>query len=90
MGHPLVHESAPQVPEHVPVEIEGLLAALEPLPRATTIERGTHEAIVATIYQLIDRGQSPPYRDRVERYLATRPDLTIRVSGPSPAFAFGR
>ena len=72
----------------VPGEIRTLLDQLKPLPRATRIERATHEPLIATVYQLVDRGRSAEFREQVEQIATRLPHLTLRVSGPSPAFAF--
>ena len=71
-----------------PPEVTSILGALNDLQRATRIESGRDPAVVATVYQLIDRGASAMYCRRVEEAAALMPDLTLRVSGPSPPYAF--
>jgi Gas vesicle synthesis protein GvpL/GvpF len=72
----------------VPSEISGLTSAVHSLQRATRIERGRVEGLVATVYQLIDRGSSDAYRAAITQAAATLPALTIRLTGPSPPYAF--
>lgn len=72
----------------VPPEIAPLLEALKPLQRVTRVERGRHANVLATVYQLIDKGSAEVYWRAAEDAAATRPSLTIRISGPSPAYAF--
>ena len=72
----------------VPSEITGLTSAVQPLQRATRIERGRVEGLVATVYQLIDRGSSEAYRAAIKQAAAAQPSLTVRLTGPSPAYAF--
>ncbi len=71
-----------------PPEVTSILGALNDLQRATRIESGRDPAVVATVYQLIDRGASALYCRRVEEAAALMPDLALRVSGPSPPYAF--
>jgi hypothetical protein len=63
-----------------------LIEGLKPLQRATLVEAGLHPRVVATIYQLIDSGSSGSYRDAANHAAALLPDLTVRVSGPFPAY----
>jgi hypothetical protein len=72
----------------VPAELLPLVDATRALRRAMRIERGRHDAMVATIYELVDRGASDAYRDLVRAAAGLRPQLTIHVSGPAPAYAF--
>lgn len=72
----------------VPSEITGLTSAVQPLQRATRIERGRVEGLVATVYQLIDRGSSDAYRAAIRQAAAAQPSLTVRLTGPSPPYAF--
>lgn len=73
-----------------PTEIAPLLDVTRTIARATRVERGEHRAVVATVYQLIDRDRSPEYVGRVRGAGAAMAALTLRVSGPSPAYAFAR
>jgi hypothetical protein len=79
---------AERAAKRIPTEVTPLLDALRDLQRATRIERGQHREVVATIYQLIDRGASAAYRERIKSIVDQLPELTARVSGPSPAYAF--
>jgi hypothetical protein len=71
----------------VPAEIAPLLAVTAHLARGTRVERPTTSGMIATVYQLVDRGASDAYRAAV----ATAPDvdrLSVHVTGPSPCYAF--
>lgn len=70
-----------------PPEIRPLLDALRALQRDTLVERG-RDAHIATVYQLIDRGTSGVYRAEAAKAAARLAALRVRVSGPSPAYAF--
>jgi hypothetical protein len=72
----------------VPPAIVPLLAALKPLARETRVEPGKAHGIVATVYQLIDRGTSGEYERAVKAAGADMPELSIRVTGPAPCYAF--
>ena len=72
----------------IPSEITGLTRAVQPLQRATRVERGRVEGLVATVYHLIDRGSSESYRGAITQTAAALPLLTVRVTGPGPAYAF--
>ena len=74
----------------VPAELVPLLEATRPLRRAMRSERGRHEAAVATIYELIDRGAADVYRTRVTDASARLPGMAVHVSGPAPAYAFAQ
>jgi hypothetical protein len=71
-----------------PPEIAPLLRALKPIQRATRVEAGRHSGVVATVYHLIDRGTDGTYRDAVASAAADLPTLIVRVTGPSPCYAF--
>jgi hypothetical protein len=71
-----------------PPEIAPFVAALRDVHRATRVEPGRHDDILATVYHLIDRGSSDRFREQVELAAATMPHLILRVSGPMPAYAF--
>jgi len=79
---------AERAAKRIPTEVTPLLDAFRDLQRATRVERGQHRDVVATIYQLIDRGGCETYRERVIAAAEGLPSLTLRVSGPSPAYAF--
>jgi Gas vesicle synthesis protein GvpL/GvpF len=72
----------------VPAAIVPLLEALRPLARDTRVEPGKTPGMIATLYQLIDRRTSAAYKAAVTAAAGTRPDLSVRVSGPSPCYAF--
>ena len=74
--------------KRAPPEVTRLLEAVRVLQRATRIETGRDPAVVATVYHLIDRGESDEYRRRLGPAVATLVNLTVRVSGPMPAYAF--
>jgi hypothetical protein len=71
-----------------PVEIAPLLHSLTSIVHATRIERGRTDAVVATVYHLIERGQSDEYRTSVDTAARDLPSLKVHVSGPSPCYAF--
>ena len=79
---------AERAAKQIPPEVGPLLDALRDLQRATRVERGQHRDVVATIYQLIDRGSHETYRERIRSVADREANLTVRVSGPSPAYAF--
>ena len=74
--------------KRAPPEVTRLLEAVRVLQRAARIEPGRDPTMVATVYHLIDRGESDEYRRRLEPAVATLVNLTVRVSGPAPAYAF--
>ncbi len=71
-----------------PPEIAPLLQALKHIQRATRIEAGRRPGVVATIYQLIDRGAAVTYRETAAQAGADMSTLTVRITGPSPCYAF--
>ena len=71
----------------VPAGIRPLVDALKPLVHATRVESGTRAGI-ATVYHLVDRGRGAEYIDAAHRAARVLPELTVRISGPSPAYAF--
>jgi hypothetical protein len=70
----------------MPDEIRPLIDVLKPLQRATIVERGRATGLVATVYQLIDRGTSAAYCEAAAG--VALPHLTVHVSGPAPCYAF--
>jgi hypothetical protein len=74
----------------IPPALAPLLDALKPLQRATRVEAGRHAGLIGTIYQLVDRGSSDAYRRAIDEAARHSPSLTLRVTGPSPAYAFAR
>lgn len=71
-----------------PAELTPLTDLLRPLQRATRIEQGRHEGLLATLYQLIDRGSSETYRRAAEEATTELPTMSLRITGPAPAYAF--
>lgn len=67
-----------------PRELAPLLNALKPLVRATKVEAGRQEGLLATVYQLVDRGTADAYASTANGV----PAMHLRISGPSPAYAF--
>ena len=73
-----------------PLEIVPLLDATRELQRATRVERGHTSGVLATVYHLIERGDADEYDRRVNGAASELSDLAVRLSGPSPAYAFAR
>jgi hypothetical protein len=73
-----------------PPEVAPLLDATRELQQATRIERGQTPGVLATVYHLIERGDAEEYRRRVNSASRELPDLVVRLSGPSPVYAFAR
>ena len=72
----------------VPASLAAMLEPLRPLTRASRTERGRGSGLVATVYHLIDRRSDDAYRRAAELAAAGNPALTVRIAGPSPAYAF--
>jgi hypothetical protein len=72
----------------VPPGIVPLLEALKPMARDTRVEPSRAAGILATVYHLIDRGTSAEYEAAVRTAAGAMPELSIRVSGPAPCYAF--
>lgn len=73
--------------QRIPGDIQPLLDAVEPLRRAVRVERGQRQNVL-TVYHLINRGSSRAYADAVTRAAGAVQHSSVRVSGPSPAYAF--
>jgi hypothetical protein len=69
-------------------EAQTLAAALRPIVHDERIERGKVNGVVASLYHLIERTSGPGYRRAVVKAASELPGVAIRVSGPSPAYAF--
>ncbi len=69
-------------------EARTLAEALRPLVHDERIERGKVTGVAASVYHLIERAHGPAYRRAVVKAAAGLPTVAIRVSGPSPAYAF--
>jgi Gas vesicle synthesis protein GvpL/GvpF len=74
----------------MPSEIEPLLKALRTLQRATRVEPGTTDGVIATVYQLIDRGRSAEYGEIAAAAAGELQGLAVRISGPGPCYAFAQ
>jgi hypothetical protein len=72
-----------ELPEHV----HRALDAVRSIVREARFEPARHAAVLGTVYHLIDRGTSPVYRDRLTA-AADAGAVTLRITGPSPAYAF--
>jgi len=72
----------------VPDEVRPLLEAVGSLPRSTRVEAGRTAGVIATVYHLIERGSSDDYLLVIGEARAALPHLSIRVTGPSPCYAF--
>jgi gas vesicle protein GvpL/GvpF len=73
--------------QRISPEIQPFVDRLKPFLRATRVESAARTGIV-TVYHLIDRGVGTEYRGAVTRAEVDLPELGIRISGPSPAYAF--
>jgi hypothetical protein len=71
-----------------PALIVPMLEKLEPVVRATRVEVGRSKGLIASVYQLIDRGESDRYRVLAAEAARTTGDASVRISGPSPCYAF--
>lgn len=71
-----------------PETLNAVFDAVTALVRDTLFEPGRQDAVIGTVYQLIDRGTDAEYRTRLAGGATMQPDLRLRVSGPSPAYAF--
>jgi len=69
-------------------EARALAEALRPLVHDERIERGKVTGVAASVHHLIERAHGPAYRRAVVKAAADLPTVAIRVSGPSPAYAF--
>lgn len=69
-------------------EAQALAEALRPFVHDERIERGKVNGVVASLCHLIERTNATAYRRAVVKAAAGFPNVAIRVSGPSPAYAF--
>lgn len=81
----LAQRAAAQAPCH---EAQSLAEALRPFVHDERIENGKVAGIAASLHHLIERTNGPAYRRAVVKAAAALPSVAIRVSGPSPAYAF--
>jgi hypothetical protein len=72
---------------NLPASVRSLVDAVRPLIRAERLVRG-EGGVMATLYHLVTRGASVPYRDALEPLRAAFPGPGFIVSGPWPPFAF--
>jgi hypothetical protein len=72
----------------MPQEIRPLLEALQPVQRGSIVERGQTAGLIATVYQLIDRGTGETYRRTAAHAASALPHLRVHISGPAPCYAF--
>jgi hypothetical protein len=72
----------------VPPPVPSLLRRLDDLARATRVDAGRTSGLLATVYHLIPRGSHEDYLARVRRLQSDAPHVAMRVSGPSPCYAF--
>jgi hypothetical protein len=73
-------------PRVLPPELSSIAAPVEPIVRSTRFESGRQAGVAGTVYHLIDRGSALAYRHAIAK--ARVGDFRVRVSGPSPAYAF--
>jgi hypothetical protein len=71
-----------------PVEVLPLIHGLAGIQRATRVEPGRTPDVIATVYQLIDRGRSAEYASKASALAAEMSALKVRITGPSPCYAF--
>lgn len=69
-------------------EAQALATVLRPFVHDERIERGKVTGVAASLHHLIERANGPSYRRAVVKAAAELPGIAIRVSGPSPAYAF--
>ena len=77
----------------LPAAVEELRAALADAIDDERVERGQHGSpVIGSIHHLIPRGSADRYRARLEEAAASSrfaaSGIRLRVSGPSPAYAF--
>jgi hypothetical protein len=72
----------------VPDDIRPLLEALRTLQSGERVEAGRTAGVIATVYHLIARGRSEEYVRIVHEAERPLAHLAIRVTGPSPCYAF--
>jgi len=73
--------------QRLPLKLQRFAEALAHFERAVRAESGAKPGVV-TMYHLIDRGASAEYIEAANRVARDLSELTLRVSGPSPAYAF--
>lgn len=69
-------------------EIQTLAQALRPFVHDERMQAGKTAGVLASLCHLIERTSGPAYRRAVVQVAPQLPGVAIRVSGPSPAYAF--
>jgi hypothetical protein len=80
----------------LPAVVDVMRAGLEPVIEGERVERArsiqSQSPVIGSIYHLIPRGSAERYRARLDEVAATpafaASGIRLRVSGPSPAYAF--
>jgi len=73
----------------LPALLQPLRAALAPLVRDELLDPAHRPPLIGAAYHLIARGDADRYRAIVAA-CALPPGITVRMSGPSPAYAFAQ
>jgi hypothetical protein len=69
-------------------ELLAIAAAGQPLQRDARIEPAAQPGMIGSVYHLIERGRSDEYRVLIDDAARAMGHVRVRVSGPSPAYAF--
>jgi hypothetical protein len=69
--------------------LESLRSELRSIAREEIAEAAQHAPMIGSVYHLIPRGAAARYHAIVSAWAAP-PDITLHVSGPSPAYAFAK
>jgi hypothetical protein len=70
--------------------LEGLRLGLETFVRAESMQHHNKPPLFASVYHLIDRGQSAEYLSALDLLMQYRDDYRISATGPWPPYAFGQ
>jgi hypothetical protein len=73
---------------HSAPELDPIRALISPLVKAERIERRPEGALVASVFHLVERGESDRYRELLTEAGAGIAPVRLSVSGPWPAYAF--
>lgn len=76
--------------EHVIPELEAIRPELSPLVRAERIQLHRAPPLLASVYHLIERGQSTRYISALSREGRADSPVRFSASGPWPPYAFAR
>jgi gas vesicle protein GvpL/GvpF len=71
-----------------PPELLAIAAAGRALQRDVRIEPAEQPGVIGSVYHLIDRGRADEYRALIDDAARGMDQVRVRVSGPSPAYAF--